>query len=315
MKIKIRIIRRLSQDDSSDYSAVKGRRHRLRQAKRFRLDRFAIGALILLAALLATSLFMNTELYETVWKDEAEAQELQATSKIATQPRSPLLLAQEANESRRTNMRIMPKTLGAKKTSLAAGAATSEPERDLPAPGSPREPAQSTPPDNGRGGPPGNAKAIDEVYTRTVAEPRAEQQAVQGGKPGPPSSAVAKRETAKNTPHAASSLNVARAQFTTHVVEREPVDRVEAVFPMHNEPLRTLYYFTEIVGMSGETVTHQWIHQGTIMAAVSFEIGSDHWRVWSSKNLTRAMEGDWRVVVTDSEGRALKEDGFVYVGP
>jgi hypothetical protein len=37
--------------------------------------------------------------------------------------------------------------------------------------------------------------------------------------------------------------------------------------------------------------------------------------VWSSKNLTRAMEGDWRVVVTDSEGRALKEDGFVYGGP
>ncbi|HKF93094.1 MAG TPA: DUF2914 domain-containing protein [Gammaproteobacteria bacterium] len=315
MKIKIRITRRLSQDDSNDYSATKGRRHRSRLATRFRLDRFAIGALILLAALLATSLFMNTELYETVWKDEAEAQDLQATSKVATQPRSPLLRVQAAHEFRRTKMRITPQTPGAKKTALAAGAATNEPEREPPAPGSPREPARPTPPDNGWGGPPGKAIATDEVYTRTVAEPRAAQQAVQGGEPEPPSSAVAKLETAKNTPHAASSLHVARAQFTTHVVEREPVDRVETVFSMHNEPLRTLYYFTEIVGMSGETVTHQWIHQGTIMAAVSFDIGSDHWRVWSSKNLTRAMEGDWRVVVTDSEGRVLKEDRFVYGGP
>jgi hypothetical protein len=111
------------------------------------------------------------------------------------------------------------------------------------------------------------------------------------------------------------SANVARAQFTTGIEDREPVDRVESVFSAGGEAVRTLYYFTQITGMSGETVTHRWEYEGAVIGEITFDIGSDSWRTWSSKDLTLAMQGPWRVVVTDAQGNVLTTDSFSYQGP
>jgi hypothetical protein len=112
-----------------------------------------------------------------------------------------------------------------------------------------------------------------------------------------------------------SSPHVTRAQFTTGIKEREPIDKVGSVFPINSQPLRTLYYFTEIVNMSGETITHRWERAGRLVAEVSLNIGSNRWRTWSSKDLTPVMKGSWRVVVSDSQGHVLKTDNFSYRGP
>lgn len=112
-----------------------------------------------------------------------------------------------------------------------------------------------------------------------------------------------------------SSSNVARAQFTTGIEAREPIDRVGLVFSADGEPIRTLYYFTELVNMSGETVTHRWVHDGVIVAEIPFHIGGDRWRVYSSKDLTPMMEGQWQVVVTDTQGDVIRTDRFMFQGP
>ena len=115
------------------------------------------------------------------------------------------------------------------------------------------------------------------------------------------------------------SADVARAQFTTGIEAREPVDRVTSVFSTNGEvfsldgwPLPALYYFTEITDGSGETVIHRWEYNGRVMAKTSFDIGGDHWRVYSHKELPSDMPGRWRVVVTDARGNVLKTNTLLY---
>jgi hypothetical protein len=115
------------------------------------------------------------------------------------------------------------------------------------------------------------------------------------------------------------SADVARAQFTTGIEAREPVDRVTAVFSTNGEvfslngwPLPALYYFTEITDGSGETVIHRWEYNGRVMAETSFDIGKDRWRVYSRTELPSGMPGRWRVVVTDARGNVLKTNTLVY---
>lgn len=122
----------------------------------------------------------------------------------------------------------------------------------------------------------------------------------------------AKLKIAKDAPDAVFSVNVARAQFSTEIVEREPVDRIGALVSMNGEPFRTVYYFTEIANMSGQTVIHRWEHNGSVVAEVLLDIGSDRWRTWSSKELTPALTGQWRVSVVSADGTMLRTDSFVY---
>lgn len=130
-----------------------------------------------------------------------------------------------------------------------------------------------------------------------------------------PAEDAASKPASENMPEETSSAHVAQAQFTTGVENREPVDHVDHVFHTQGKPYRRLFYFTQIIGLSGKTVTHRWEYEGRVMAKVSFHIGGSHWRVYSSKHLPSTLTGHWRVVVTDSEGETIKTDSFVYANP
>ena len=51
---------------------------------------------------------------------------------------------------------------------------------------------------------------------------------------------------------------------------------------------------------------------GDVMAEVSFNVGGDRWRVWSSKTLVPEWRGDWNVIVVDEAGNVLHEDTLIY---
>lgn len=112
---------------------------------------------------------------------------------------------------------------------------------------------------------------------------------------------------------------VVRAQFTTEIVEREPVNRIEAVFSVDGEvystdgrALQALYYFSEVEGMRGETLSHRWEHESEVVAETSFKVRGDPWSVYSRHDLAPAMGGDWRVIVMDAEGEVIRTDDFSY---
>lgn len=116
-------------------------------------------------------------------------------------------------------------------------------------------------------------------------------------------------------PAVLSKIGVSRAQFTTGIKQREPIDRVGPVIPAKGNGIKQIYYFTEIKGMRGETLTHRWEREGQVVAEVQLQIGSNQWRTYSRKNLTPAMTGGWRVVVIDSQGKPIHAGRFVYAEP
>ena len=106
--------------------------------------------------------------------------------------------------------------------------------------------------------------------------------------------------------HAADG--VTRSGFTTAIDNREPVDAVSSL-PDDSDKV---YYFTEIRGLEGQTLTHRWEQNGEVQANVNFNIGGDRWRVWSSKNLQPELTGTWQVMVVDEAGNVLSQDSFNY---
>lgn len=95
-----------------------------------------------------------------------------------------------------------------------------------------------------------------------------------------------------------------RAQFTTNVQDKEPVDEVENV-EASEDPI---YFFTEVENAEGQTITHRWKRDGEVMAEVPLEVGSNDWRTWSSKELMPDWDGEWTVEVVDAEGNTISEE-------
>ena len=105
-----------------------------------------------------------------------------------------------------------------------------------------------------------------------------------------------------------SSEHVARAVFTSEVQNREPTDTITSLSNDKNK----IYFFSELTGLGGQTVTHRWEYQGKIMGEVKFNVGGPRWRVWSSKTLQPQWTGEWRVSIIDGSGNKIGEGTFNY---
>jgi len=103
-------------------------------------------------------------------------------------------------------------------------------------------------------------------------------------------------------------LPSALAQFTTAVENREPVDQVTFVA----NDARQIFFFSDLRGMSGQTVLHRWVFKGETVAEVPFAVGGPRWRVWSSKELLEEWIGDWTVEIVSEEGEVIAAETFTY---
>jgi hypothetical protein len=107
-----------------------------------------------------------------------------------------------------------------------------------------------------------------------------------------------------------ADAEVSRAQFTSEIVAREPVDRVVTLHPSD----RQIYYFTELRNLQGRRVFHRWEYEGRKVSEVAFEVAGPRWRVYSKKELEPAMTGKWTVWVVDQSGWPLHASMFEYRG-
>lgn len=101
---------------------------------------------------------------------------------------------------------------------------------------------------------------------------------------------------------------VARAQFTTGIENREPIDRVVVATPM----IREVYFFTDLRHLGERTVMHRWKYQGTVVSQVSFKVGGPRWRVNSKVEILPEQVGEWSVTVVDESGWPLYTELFRY---
>jgi hypothetical protein len=100
---------------------------------------------------------------------------------------------------------------------------------------------------------------------------------------------------------------VARALFTTEVIEREPVDQVVSVGPERDR----IFFFTDLRNLQGRTVKHRWEFEGQFMGEIEFKVGGPRWRVYSKKTLKPGASGKWTVLVLDQSGWPLHASIFM----
>lgn len=103
-----------------------------------------------------------------------------------------------------------------------------------------------------------------------------------------------------------SKGSVARATFTTTIVNKEPANQVSRV-----NTGEKVYYFTELVGLQGHTITHRWERNGSAPLSMTFPVGGQRWRVQSSKTLNADNVGNWTVTVQAEEGTILRKDNLM----
>ncbi len=103
--------------------------------------------------------------------------------------------------------------------------------------------------------------------------------------------------------------SVSRSAFTMAVVNREPIDKITKL----SNDKQHVYYFSDLKGLTGQTVTHRWLYNGQTMAELKFDVGAPRWRVWSNKTLLPDWIGEWTVVVIDELGQEVFRDSFEYV--
>jgi len=103
------------------------------------------------------------------------------------------------------------------------------------------------------------------------------------------------------------ALEVTEAVMTTAVIDREPVDQVEA-FPRQSGKL---YCFSRIIGANESTVVyHVWYRGEQVMSRVELPVNSPDWRTWSAKRFLEDWQGEWHVEIQDADGDILREVKF-----
>lgn len=102
--------------------------------------------------------------------------------------------------------------------------------------------------------------------------------------------------------------SVSRGQFTSAIVDREPVDLIETL----STDITNIIYFTELNELQGQSVTHQWMYNGVVMFEKSFDVGGSRWRVWTSKSLQPGWSGTWTVNTLDGERNVILSQTFEY---
>lgn len=108
------------------------------------------------------------------------------------------------------------------------------------------------------------------------------------------------------------SVNVKRAQFTNDIEKREPIDLVDGIVPAKAEGLRRIYFFSELMKLKGQTIRHQWLHEGKLASEIKFDVRGNRWRVNSSKRLNPAAMGNWQVNIVNEAGDILASKRFEY---
>jgi len=124
---------------------------------------------------------------------------------------------------------------------------------------------------------------------------------------------------------AAPSQASVLAQFTTGIEDREPIDQITFV----GNSVKKIFFFSDLRGLTGQTVQHRWIYDGKVVARVNFEVRGPRWRVWSSKELLPDWIGDWTVEIVaaekgesgdgqdagEADGEVIAAETFTYSAP
>ncbi len=115
-------------------------------------------------------------------------------------------------------------------------------------------------------------------------------------------------------PDAANHPQVARAQLTHAIRNREPVDEtnhIQLEQDAGNTNATNIYFFAELHDFADQQVTVNWYFEDELVSETKLQITGNNWRTYANKLLNQESIGSWRAVLTDQEGNQLAERHFV----
>ena len=112
------------------------------------------------------------------------------------------------------------------------------------------------------------------------------------------------------SPAIGANGTISRAQFTSAVLDREPVDEITKI----DSSTGSVFFFTEFRNFEGTTASHRWIYNGDVKFELSFKIRGSRWRVYSQKTLPAEWLGDWTVEIVAEDGTVLAAHNLAHTG-
>jgi hypothetical protein len=103
---------------------------------------------------------------------------------------------------------------------------------------------------------------------------------------------------------------LARAKLTKAIINKEPVGNVNLPIIVSNEHAIGVFYFTELTGLKGRTVYHEWKYNGHIIYKRRISILGNRWRASTRKMINYKLIGAWQVRLIDAKGRVMHEIKF-----
>ncbi|MDX1453140.1 MAG: DUF2914 domain-containing protein [Oleiphilaceae bacterium] len=105
-------------------------------------------------------------------------------------------------------------------------------------------------------------------------------------------------------------VGIERAELTQTLRNGEPGEPLSYEVAMNDEGIIKVILFTEMEGLRGKTLYHEWYRGDRRMARVRIPVNVDHQSSHSSKFINQQMLGEWRVKVLDDQGELYAEANF-----
>lgn len=109
----------------------------------------------------------------------------------------------------------------------------------------------------------------------------------------------------------AADTGVTQAVITTGITSSAQPETANLTVVDHR--VGNITFYTEIVGLRGQTVTHRWFYNGKQLSTVSLNIASARTINWSRSSIAPSQLGQWEAKVVDSRGRTLISRRFSVV--
>ncbi|MCI0654494.1 MAG: DUF2914 domain-containing protein [Methylococcaceae bacterium] len=114
-------------------------------------------------------------------------------------------------------------------------------------------------------------------------------------------------EARVEAPVQAESKPIVRASFAWGIQNKEPTGAISSPAILQPGDSVTIYFFSAFEQLNGQTISHEWSHNGRVTHIRNFQIRADRWRVFSSKHLNSERLGEWKVTIRNSDGKILGE--------
>lgn len=112
------------------------------------------------------------------------------------------------------------------------------------------------------------------------------------------------------SPIVSSPIQVKQAQLGKAIDNKQLIEPFDEVVPKY---IRQVAFLTEVEQAQNQTIYHRWVYKNQIMATVPLKIDSARFRAWSTKRLTSAWEGPWRIEALNADKEVIFRYHFRYV--